>query len=248
MHFTEEEFRDYTKHMLEMEDTFKFTCSQCGECCRNREDPIIITGVDIFHIAKALKITPAAVIENYTRGNIGPNSRMPIVTLAERADGSCKLLRKGKCTVHSEKPVVCAIYPLGRMLAIRKLDTAGIDKETSDKFKLKEYRYFMQPLTCGNSTNEEHTLKEWLDSFNIQARDDECIAWTELFSLLSEMAIFFEKENFSPKSMDTFRYACFMMLYAEYTTDRDYMEQLKEQTAKAMQLQDLINDHKDHLN
>ena len=29
-------------------DTFQFTCKECGECCRNRATPVMLTGLDSF--------------------------------------------------------------------------------------------------------------------------------------------------------------------------------------------------------
>ena len=53
---------------LDLEDTFKFGCKQCGECCRNRADPIMLMGYDIYYLAKALNLAPVDVVGKYTRG------------------------------------------------------------------------------------------------------------------------------------------------------------------------------------
>ena len=35
-------------------DTFQFTCKECGECCRKRATPVMLTGLDIYRMAKGL--------------------------------------------------------------------------------------------------------------------------------------------------------------------------------------------------
>lgn len=45
---------------------------------------------------------------------IGAGSHVPVFILKERLDGSCRLLRNGRCTVHRSKPAACALFPLGR--------------------------------------------------------------------------------------------------------------------------------------
>ena len=42
------------ENKLDENDTFKFSCNQCGECCRNRHD-ILLPPHDIYRIAKYLK-------------------------------------------------------------------------------------------------------------------------------------------------------------------------------------------------
>lgn len=45
----------YLENELKPSDTFEFECSMCGSCCRNRSEPIVVTGADLFRIAKAQK-------------------------------------------------------------------------------------------------------------------------------------------------------------------------------------------------
>ena len=39
-----------------IDEEFKFSCTQCGKCCMNRED-IICTPKDVFRISKKLGIS-----------------------------------------------------------------------------------------------------------------------------------------------------------------------------------------------
>lgn len=102
---SKEALDQYLSHIIGKDDTFCFDCKMCGSCCRKRSEPIVITGTDIFFIAKALEITPLDVTKDYVNWNVGPDSRLPIATLRERLDGSCVLMRKSKCMVQSMKKV-----------------------------------------------------------------------------------------------------------------------------------------------
>jgi len=118
----------------------------------------------MIYIAKELGISTAEVATKFTRAYIGDSSRVPIHVLEERLDGSCRLLRNGKCIVQKNKPAVCAIYPLGRMVV-------GNDEK---------YSYFKQPNDCpGECGGEQHTVGEWLSEFNLHQRDTESFpVWT----------------------------------------------------------------------
>lgn len=56
--------------MLTSEDRFSFDCTQCGKCCRNRED-VLLTGPDIYRVSQALDMKPNAFIEQYCEIYIG---------------------------------------------------------------------------------------------------------------------------------------------------------------------------------
>lgn len=208
---TSEDLEYFQKHTLKPEDTFKFSCKMCGSCCRKREEPIPITGTDIFYIAKELEQHPMEIVQNHTLVNIGPNSKLPILTLKERLDGSCSLMRKSRCTVQKNKPVVCAIFPLGRML---------VDNGTA-------YEYFTPQEWCGNpDTGESHTLKDWLAQFSIEERDQKSMAWQKLFT--SAANCIKSMTTCSKENYEKYMVAITIALYINYPLDQPYIESIKK--------------------
>lgn len=57
MSFTEKDFLEFQKRKLHPDDTFSFECSMCGNCCRNRQNPILLTGADTFRMSAELGIS-----------------------------------------------------------------------------------------------------------------------------------------------------------------------------------------------
>ena len=202
----------YLDHVLGENDKFKFSCKQCESCCRNRAEAVVITGVDIYYMAKELEITPHEFVRNNTHINIGPSSRLPVVSLAERLDGSCRMLRNGKCMVHKSKPSVCAIYPLGRMVI-----------NGGDHFS-----YFTQENCCpGCYGAEEHTVKEWVGSFNLEQRDPECIRWNKLLDKMAHFMIKYEKKM-SDEIKEVIHKTMFVLLYVGYDTDKSLIDEIEK--------------------
>lgn len=200
----------YRSHILNMDDTFTFGCKMCGNCCRKREEPIVMTGVDVFYIAKALGINTVEVAQKYLNWSIGPDSKLPIATLRERLDGSCVLMRKSKCTIQNMKPVVCAIFPLGRML----------QPETG------EYQYFFQPSGChGDGGDTKHTLREWISGFGIEERDELSRAWTKLFS--SASTAMREMKHLKSENRKAYHDLLMIALYLNYSEKVPYLEAVK---------------------
>lgn len=207
--FSQEELNDILQSVLKPTDTFTFTCAMCGGCCRKRTEPIVLNGFDTFRIAKALNMAPFDAIKKYTKGYVGKDSHLPLVVLDERQDGSCKLLHKGKCTVHDNKPIVCAIYPLGRFL----------------KPEDSEFSYFIAHPSCVDTQTEgkKWTLQEWLDSFNIPQADLESKAWHSLMIGIAKITSKIPLAKISPDII----VVMFTCLYIHYNINGDFVEQVQ---------------------
>ena len=135
-------------------------CNSCGKCCRDRQDILLKVG-DIYNICKKLKITAEELLTKYCNVYVGHMSHMPIVSIKFRGnvfDDStvCPFLKKvGEntyhCRIHSHKPNVCRIYPLGRI---------GVKDIGSDEDK---FVYIHQNTTCvPKEQQREYTFNEWL--------------------------------------------------------------------------------------
>lgn len=209
MSYTEKDFKEFQENELKPDDTFHFECKMCGNCCRNRSEPIVLTGVDLFLIASYLKITMQEAISRYTEYNLGSRSHIPVLTLRERIDGSCSLLRNGRCIVQESKPIVCALFPLGRYYDLR--DHA--------------FHYFMNPKACkrGEKTSDGYTLQQWLDKFRIKETEEMCVAWNQLVTGLVNTFSRINKDSLSGQMMGALFYA----LYLGYEPDEPYIPQVK---------------------
>ncbi len=169
---TEKIYQDMQAGALGLDDTFKFKCRGCGKCCKNRED-ILLTARDLHNIARDLGRTIPEIVERYCEVYIGGTSRMPVVRLRPTGpDKACPLLRNKRCIVHKSKPIVCALFPLGRAFA-RPEEDAG-DAGTQD---IKP-QYFMQSNVCGSKEHEQ-TVRSWLEEFGIPAEDEFYSLWTQ---------------------------------------------------------------------
>lgn len=209
MSYTEEDFERFQRNELKKSDTFQFGCQMCGSCCRNRKEPVLITGYDLFRIAKELDVpVPEAMFKN-TRGYLGDSSHCPVIVLDERLDGSCRLLRKGRCIVHSNKPSACALFPLGRYLDMRD----------------GQYHYFFNGgCSKGNDDETTWTVQEWLENFKIEENERYVREWHKLFSGIACVTAQIDKSEISKRIVD----AMVFVLYLDYDTSLPYQEQVEK--------------------
>ena len=175
------------------DETFSFGCTMCGKCCINRED-ILLNPKDVYNIASKLGITPTEVLKEYCDAYIGEDSRMPIVRLQPRGIVKrCPFLRELKCSIHEAKPTVCATFPIGRCLVN--------DTDRPDGFKPEDIIYILMEPMCGDNS-EKHTVREWLEGFNIPLDDEFFVKWHETVIGTSDLLRKLER-RIEPNTMQT---------------------------------------------
>ena len=213
MGFSEKDVDAMQKNELNPDDIFLFQCKMCGNCCRSRSEPILLTGADIYRVAAGLDVPMSQVVEKHTTGTLGSHSNLPVVLLRERLDGSCSLLRKGHCMVQHSKPAVCALFPLGRYC----------------DFQSSQFHYFLQPWACpkGTQGGKPWLLREWLDMFRIRETEESSLAWTRLIGGIGAVTHRLSPDKISGQLLDVLLNA----MYFGYTTDRPYVEQVEEHMA-----------------
>lgn len=198
-----------------LDEPFRFHCTMCGKCCINRED-ILLTPRDIYRMAKELQTTPKEFFEQYCETYIGSDSRIPIVRLKPRGSiKRCPLLKDHKCSVHKAKPTVCAMFPIGRCIAVKP----GAEM----KITPSQTQYIFTNPGCGDDS-ETHTVREWLADFDIPAEDEFFAKWHTIIAVLGSTFRSAEKVC-EPKTMDVAWSAALVLLYLNYNTEKAFMEQ-----------------------
>lgn len=90
---------------LGRDSPFSFRCHACSRCCRDKT--IQVNPYELARLSRGLGLPVAEVVERYTDAG---------VHLRQREDGSCVFLGAAGCSVHADRPLVCRLYPLGRIV------------------------------------------------------------------------------------------------------------------------------------
>lgn len=215
---------NFDKMKIGVDESFKFRCVACGRCCYHRTD-ILLNPKDVYNISKELGQTPQEMIEQYCESYIGEDSRMPIVRLKPRGSVQrCPLLKNHKCSVHNSKPVVCAMYPIGRC----------INMGESGYFSTEDIQYIFQNPGCGDE-GESHTVREWLESFGIPVVDEFFISWQKV---VMELCMIFRRAEkmLSHDTMEKVWSSAYVALYLHYDMTTDFMLQFEENSQKLLDL------------
>ena len=90
--------------ILVRESPFSYKCNQCSRCCRHYS--IKVNPYEIARLARNRDMTTTVFSHEFT-------SKQGTV-LKRKPNGACVFLGERGCTVHSDRPLVCRLYPLAR--------------------------------------------------------------------------------------------------------------------------------------
>lgn len=137
--------------ILDLDDTFRFICAQCGYCCTDRHScSNMLTGYDIAQLATALDTSTRQVLEEATIAN--PVAGTQQFGFSLRAAKRCPFLTSSRrCGVHAAKPSVCALAPLGVLV---------FAKERAFAVAIPRTRHEWCP---GMGKGPSITVRDWLD-------------------------------------------------------------------------------------
>jgi hypothetical protein len=174
-------------------------------------------------MSKELGVTHQELIKTYCKTFIGATTRILMIRLKPKQDTNvCPLFKDNRCIVHQNnaKPVMCALFPLGRILVVNE----------------NKVEYVFKSVSCG-STTTGRTVREWLDMSGIPVNDDFFITWHKIVrEVMTWMRRYDDNEGTKQELVRMFREEMLIKLYIAYDTQDDFISQFTENTDYIFQL------------
>jgi uncharacterized protein len=95
---------DSSKPLLNLDSSFSYTCKICNKCCHNKG--IQVNPYETMRLSECLHISTTEFREKYLDNNF---------LKRKGKSGACIFLDNTGCRVHTNRPLVCRLYPLGRI-------------------------------------------------------------------------------------------------------------------------------------
>ncbi len=134
-------------------------CVGCHKCCTGMGASIVLDPFDIWQMKEGLSKTFQELLNegkielNMVDGLILPNLRM-------NEKDECSFLNdEGRCSIHSMRPGICRIFPLGRVY-----DEEG-------------FKYFIQKGECAKESRAKIKVKKWIDVTDIEDNQKFILEW-----------------------------------------------------------------------
>jgi hypothetical protein len=141
---------------VEMDHWLDFTCHPeipCfNACCHDLNH--FLYPYDVLRLCRHLELSSGTFLERYARIHQGPETGLPVATL--RLDPvrnmACPFVGAAGCTVYSDRPAACRLYPLAR--AVRRCAETGRRTE--------HFALLQEPHCLGHGSGRRRRVADWI--------------------------------------------------------------------------------------
>lgn len=135
--------------LYKLEDLVEASCNGCkgnAACCHGMGNSIILDPYDMYRLTTNLQITFEEMLVNKIELNVVDGIILPNLKMEGQTESCAFLNDEGKCSIHSSRPGICRIFPLGRY------------------YEDHSFHYFLQINECQNNSMTKIKVSKWIDT------------------------------------------------------------------------------------
>lgn len=135
-------------------------CKGCSACCHDMGTSIILDPLDFYRLSNHLKMSFEEMLDSQIELNIVDGVILPNLKMTENADKKCVFLNDdNRCDIHSYRPSICRIFPLGRL------------------YEDNSFSYILQTKECPNENKSKIKVGKWIDTPNLKQNQQFLSDW-----------------------------------------------------------------------
>ena len=140
-------------------DLVKAGCSGCGGCCKGMGDSIVLDPLDMYRLTTKLNAAFEMLLQDKIELGVVDGLILPHLKM-NGADERCGFLNEAnRCEIHSFRPGICRLFPLGRV------------------YEDGSFQYFLQIHECKKSPQIKVKIKKWLEEAELNKQEAFVIRW-----------------------------------------------------------------------
>ena len=153
-------------------------CEGCSDCCRGMGSSIILDPMDLWRLQRGIhKDFQALLGAGYIELNIVDGMILPDLKMDSARDACPFLDGQGRCSIHSWRPGICRLFPLGRY------------------YEENGFKYFIQIHECSRQDRGKIKIKKWLGIPNLKAYEEYILEWHRFLGQCGEALDTLSEEN-----------------------------------------------------
>ena len=193
-------------------------CKGCSSCCQRMGKSIVLDPLDIYRLTTGLNCKFEDLLLDKLDLNVVDGIILPNLKMSKKGESCAFLNEEGRCSIHSIRPGICRIFPLGRFY-----ENGG-------------FQYFLQVNECKKQNRTKVKVKKWIDTPDLVKNEAFINRWHYFLKSLGNRLPSLSEEKVKQINMYILN-AFFVTLYE---TGRDFYEQFEERIQSAEQYIDVL--------
>ncbi len=148
--------------LYDWKDTVEIGCDGCQgkpACCNGMGHSIVMDPYDVYRIITNIDVTFEQLLAHMVELNVVDGVILPNLKMAGEDETCVFLDQEGRCSIHSYRPGICRIFPLGRY------------------YEEHDFMYIMQINECPCKATERIKAGKWVDTPNLAKNRQFLIDW-----------------------------------------------------------------------
>ena len=187
-------------------------CAGCSSCCQGMEDTIVLDPLDIYRMTGGLGKSFGDLLDHAFSLGMVDGLALPRLRVDKEGERCVFLNAQGRCSIHSYRPGICRLFPLGRM------------------YEEDSFWYFLQVHECKKKNKTKVRVRKWIDTPRPQEYESFLLQWHDFLKETRRLA---DKPGEEEKRRE---YALLLLrIFYErpYDTEGDFYEQFARRLSEA---------------
>lgn len=152
-------------------------CIGCSDCCRGMGSSILLDPMDIWRLTSNLQTDFNSLLDKYVELGMVDGLIVPNLKLAGDGESCSFLTAEGRCGIHTFRPGICRLFPLGRI------------------YEENGFKYFLQVHECAKTDKTKIKVKKWLGISDIKAYEKFVWDWHDFVNKCEEALVELEERQ-----------------------------------------------------
>lgn len=145
-------------------------CKGCSSCCQGMGSSIVLDPYDIYRLTTSMDLSLEELLVDKIELNLVEGVILPNLKMAAETECCAFLKEDGRCSIHSIRPGICRIFPLGRV------------------YEENTFHYILQIHECKNQNRTKVKVSKWIDTKDQKRNEQFIIDWHFFLRELQEKA------------------------------------------------------------
>lgn len=189
-------------------------CRGCSACCRGMGSSIILDPLDVCRLSVNLGKSFDELLEKELELGMVDGAILPNLRMTGPEEACVFLDGRGRCSIHSFRPGICRLFPLGRY------------------YQEREFRYFLQVHECPKPDRTKVKVKKWIDTPNLKQYEAYITDWHYFLEDAARL-VTESQDTDSPKNLNLYILQSF---YRKPYQEEDFYVQFEERMREAKKL------------
>lgn len=193
-------------------------CRGCSACCCGMGESIVLDPLDIHRMSQGLGQSLEQLLEKGVALHVEDGLILPHLKMCGGDERCFYLNEEGRCSIHSFRPGICRLFPLGRY------------------YEDQDFCYFLQVHECRNQNRTKVKVRKWIDTPELARYEQYVRDWHYFLKDLQEQ-LMTQTDGFSEeKARKLSMYVLKQFFMIPFDAEQDFYVQFADRLEQAGQV------------